>query len=83
MSRAFVNEERFAKQYASGRFRMKQWGKVKIILELKKRQISTYSINKAIEVQRFTKDNVNLANSYKTFGDIYKSKKNCSTNISV
>ena len=34
------------------------------------------SINKAIEMQRFSKDNANLGNSYKTFGDIYKSKNN-------
>ena len=34
------------------------------------------SINKAIEVQRLTKDNENLGNSYKIFGDIYASKEN-------
>lgn len=49
-------------------------GKLQLIIEeLDEAIIST---NKAIEVQRFTKDNANLANSYKTFGDIYKSKKN-------
>ncbi|MCD6090188.1 MAG: RecX family transcriptional regulator [Bacteroidales bacterium] len=45
----FIKEERFAIQFASGRFRMKQWGKLKIKIELKKRQISSYSINKALE----------------------------------
>jgi len=45
----FMKEERFAIQFASGRFRMKQWGKLKIKIELKKRQISSYSINKALE----------------------------------
>ncbi len=45
----FINEERFAAQFASGRFRIKQWGKQKIKVELKKRQISSYSINKALE----------------------------------
>ncbi|MDA3906140.1 MAG: regulatory protein RecX [Bacteroidales bacterium] len=45
----FINEERFAGQFASGKFRIKQWGKQKIKIELKKRQISAYSINKALE----------------------------------
>lgn len=49
-------------------------GKLQLIIEELDEAI--ISINKAIEVQRFTKDNANLANSYKTFGDIYKSKKN-------
>ena len=49
ISQGFINEERFAAQFASGRFRIKQWGKQKIKVELKKRQISSYSINKALE----------------------------------
>jgi len=44
----FLNEERFAKTYAGGKFRIKKWGKEKIILELKKRKISDYCIRKAI-----------------------------------
>lgn len=49
ITRGFINEERFAIQFASGRFRIKQWGKQKIKVELRKRQISSYSINKALE----------------------------------
>lgn len=30
----FLNEERFAKSYAGGKFRMKKWGKIKIEREL-------------------------------------------------
>ena len=44
----FINEERFAKAYVSGKFRIKKWGKMKIIQELKFRKISSYSINKAL-----------------------------------
>ena len=44
MSDDFLNEERFAKSYARGKFRIKQWGKKKIIQELKKRNISEYLI---------------------------------------
>ncbi len=45
----YLNEERFAIQFAGGRFRMKQWGRVKIRYELKQRQISEYCIKKALK----------------------------------
>lgn len=45
----FIKEERFARSFARGKFRMKKWGKLKIELELKKRKISEYCINKALE----------------------------------
>ena len=44
----YLNEERFAIQYAGGKFRMKQWGRVKIQSGLQERQVSTYCIRKAI-----------------------------------
>lgn len=44
----YLNEERFAIQYAGGKFRMKQWGKGKIRYELKKKQVSDYCIRKAL-----------------------------------
>jgi len=45
----FINEERFAKSYVSGKFRIKKWGKMKIVKELKFRRVSSYSINKALK----------------------------------
>ena len=45
----YLNEERFAKMFAGGKFRMKQWGKVKIRYELKQRQVSEYNIKKAMK----------------------------------
>jgi regulatory protein len=45
----FVNEERFARAFAGGKFRMKRWGRNKIRMELKKHQVSDYSIKKALE----------------------------------
>lgn len=45
----FINEERFAKAYVRGKFRIKKWGKMKIIKELKYRRISAYSINKGLK----------------------------------
>lgn len=44
----FLNEERFARAFASGKFRIKLWGKKKIRLELKKHRVSDYCINKAL-----------------------------------
>lgn len=46
----YLNEERFAQQFARGKFRLKGWGKRKIELELKTRQVSEYCINKGLEL---------------------------------
>jgi regulatory protein len=45
----YLNEERFAIVFAGGRFRVKQWGRVKIKYELKQKQVSDYSIKKALK----------------------------------
>lgn len=45
----FLNEERFAKAYAGGKFRIKKWGRIKIKIELKRRKISDYCIKKAMQ----------------------------------
>ena len=44
----YLNEERFAIQYAGGKFRIKQWGRVKIKYALKQKQVSEYCIKKAL-----------------------------------
>ncbi len=43
-----LNEERFAIQFAGGKFRMKQWGRTKIKYELKQKMVSDYCIRKAL-----------------------------------
>jgi regulatory protein len=43
-----LNEERFARAFAGGKFRMKQWGREKIKQQLKLRKISDYCIRKAM-----------------------------------
>ena len=45
----FLNEERFARSYARGKFRFKKWGRVRITRELKFREISRYNIACAME----------------------------------
>ena len=44
----YLNEERFAIHFAGGKFRIKQWGKVKIKYELKQKHVSEYCIKKAL-----------------------------------
>jgi regulatory protein len=44
----FLNEERFAKSYTRGKFRMKQWGKIKILQGLRERRISEYCIKEGL-----------------------------------
>ena len=36
----FLNEERYARSFARGKFRIKKWGKIKIRIALKKRDIN-------------------------------------------
>jgi regulatory protein len=45
----YLNEERFAIAFAGGKYRMKQWGRVKIKYELKQKQVSEYCIRKALK----------------------------------
>lgn len=45
----FLNEERFARSYARGKFRIKRWGRIKIVQHLKQKQISEYCIRAALE----------------------------------
>ena len=45
----YLDEERFALAFAGGKFRIKQWGRVKIKYELKQKRVSDYSINKALK----------------------------------
>jgi len=44
----FLNELRFAKAFARGKFNIKKWGRNRITRELKYREISDYSIKKAL-----------------------------------
>ena len=45
----FLNEERFAKSFARGKHKFKQWGKRRIEQELKFRDISSYNIKTALK----------------------------------
>lgn len=49
MEHDFLNEERFSKSFARGKFRIKKWGKQRIVRELKFRDISAYNIKTALK----------------------------------
>lgn len=81
MEHDFLNEERFSKSFARGKFRIKKWGKQRIIRELKMRNISAYNINTALKeidddiyietLEEITKKRFDLINE----GDVYKKRK--------
>lgn len=45
----FLNEERFARNYVSGKFRISKWGRNKIIHGLRGKRVPDYCINKGLE----------------------------------
>lgn len=65
----FLNEERFARAYARGKFRMKQWGKRRIVQGLKQHSVSDYSIRKAME-------EISASNYRVTLQEVIRKKKN-------
>lgn len=67
ISQGFINEERFAKAFAGGKFRIKKWGRIKIKTELKHKNISDYCINKGLR-------EISSADYKKTLNDILLKK---------
>ena len=45
----YLNEERFAQQFAGGKFRINQWGRKRIEYELKQKKVSDYCIRKGLK----------------------------------
>lgn len=77
----FLNEERFSKSFARGKFRIKNWGKQRIVRELKFRDISAYNIKtalKEIEEEEYVKTIYSITenrNNVISEPNIYKRKK--------
>ncbi len=46
----FLNEERYAKTFVRGKFQIKKWGKRRLTLALKQKDISKYNINLAMKI---------------------------------
>jgi regulatory protein len=49
ISEGYLNEERFAKSYTGGKFRILKWGRKKIIQQLKLKKVSDYCIRKGLQ----------------------------------
>ena len=45
----FLNEGRYARQFAGGKFRVKKWGRWKIVYELKSKGLSENNIKEALK----------------------------------
>ena len=59
----FLNEERFAKTFVSGKFKIKRWGRRRLTLELKKKDISKVNVNQALS-------EINEAEYIEVFNDL-------------
>jgi regulatory protein len=64
-----LNEERFAKTFVSGKFKIKKWGKYRLTSELKKRNISGHNINLAIR-------EISDSEYFEVFNDLARKKTN-------
>ena len=64
----FLNESRFAIAFAGGKFRVKQWGKIRIFQELKSRHIAEKDINRAL-------DEINADEYRKIFEHLFEIKQ--------
>jgi regulatory protein len=84
MEHNFLNEERFSKSFARGKFKIKKWGKQRIIRELKFRDITAYNINtalKEIDEETYLNTITEIAEKRNRLikeSDIYKRKKKLS-----
>ena len=67
MQQNFLNEERYARSFARGKFRIKKWGRIKIRVALKKRSI--YS--KCIE---FAMEEIDADDYYETLKEVLQKK---------
>ena len=48
ISESYLNEERFARSFARGKFRINKWGRIKIEIELRRRAVSSGNIRRGL-----------------------------------
>lgn len=48
ISEGYLNEERFARTFARGKFRINKWGRIKIEIELRRRAVSPGNIRRGL-----------------------------------
>jgi len=71
-----LNEERFAKSYARGKFRIKKWGRNKIKFELRFKKISDYLIKAALQEINEEEYNETIVNLLQKNGYTLNDKNN-------
>ncbi|GCC51190.1 RecX family transcriptional regulator [Chryseotalea sanaruensis] len=49
IAEGFLNEERFAKAFTNGKFRLKHWGKLKIVNALEQRKLTNHCIQAGLK----------------------------------
>jgi len=64
----FIDEERFSKLFCRGKFRIKKWGRLKIVNELKSKNISNVCIRKGLQ-------QIKEEEYLKTLQELYDKKK--------
>ncbi len=64
----YIDEERYAKSFCRGKFKIKKWGKLKIISALKRKYISVENINIGIK-------EINKNEYLETLENLYQKKK--------
>lgn len=65
MQNNYLNEERYAKAFVSGKFRIKKWGKYRMTQELKQKEIGKTLITMALE----TIDEADYLNTFHTLAE--------------
>ena len=64
----YLNEERYAIAFAGGKFRVKNWGRVKIRYALQQQKVSDYCIRRALQ-------EIDTVDYLKTLQHLYDAKK--------
>lgn len=84
ISNRFIDEERFASAYVSGKFRIKKWGRIKIRTSLLQKHISKFSIEKALnEIDRDEYYQTLLGLAVKKKKDLSKEKDSWSKKVKL
>ena len=71
----YLNESRFCESFVRGKFKIKNWGKIRIISELKRRNISRYNITLGLK-------EVDDQDYLNKFEEIFKKKMSSLNNLS-
>ena len=72
----YLNEERYAIAFAGGKFRIRQWGRIKIKYELKQKRVSEYCIKKGLASIAEDDYKITLQKLFEEKKELLKKEKN-------